>query len=74
MLWVVRDNGIEEIWAAIVSDDAFDAQAIAQRAHPKLNEKVPGRILRVEAIPRNENGKVTRNALRDALLSRVRAG
>ena len=67
-------NGIEEIWAAVVSDDAFDGQAIAQRAHPKLNEKVPDRILRVEAIPRNENGKVTRNALRDALLSRVRAG
>jgi len=36
-------NGIEEIWAAVVSDDAFDAQAIAQRAHPKLNEKVPDR-------------------------------
>ena len=67
-------NGIEEIWAAVVSDDAFDAQAVALRAHPKLNEKVPDRILRVEAIPRNESGKVTGNALRDALLSWVRAG
>ena len=66
-------NGIEEIWAAVVSDDAFDAQAIAQRAHSRLNEKVPDRILRVDAIPRNENGKVTRNVLRDTLLARVRA-
>lgn len=66
-------NGIEEIWAAVVSDVPLDVNAIVERAHPKLNEKVPDRILRVDAIPRNENGKVTRNVLRDLLLARVRA-
>jgi acyl-coenzyme A synthetase/AMP-(fatty) acid ligase len=64
-------NGVEEIWAAIVSDEPLDVNAIAERAHPKLNEKVPDRILRVDAIPRNDNGKITRNALRETLLSRL---
>jgi len=78
---VVRDvavvgvpvNGIEEIWAAVVSDDVFDAQAMGERAYALLNEKTPNRILRIDAVPRNENGKVLRSALRDTLLSRVTA-
>jgi len=64
-------NGIEQIWAAVVSDGPIDANAIAERAYPKLNEKVPDRIVRVDAIPRNENGKVTRGALRDVLMARL---
>ncbi len=64
-------NGVDQIWAAIVSDAPLDVDAIAARAHPKLNEKLPDRLLRVDAIPRNENGKVTRNALRDALMARL---
>ncbi len=65
-------SGIEEIWAAVVTDDPIDANAIGLRAHDKLNEKTPDRILRIDAIPRNENGKVTRNALRDQLVAKVR--
>jgi acyl-coenzyme A synthetase/AMP-(fatty) acid ligase len=65
--------GIEEIWAAVVSDEALDVQSLAERAFVRLNEKTPNRILRVDVIPRNENGKVTRNALREILLARVRA-
>jgi acyl-coenzyme A synthetase/AMP-(fatty) acid ligase len=65
-------DGIDEIWAAIVSEQPFDVQAMAQRAHARLNEKTPNRILRVEQIPRNEAGKVTRNVLREQLLARLR--
>lgn len=65
-------GGIEEIWAAVVSDAPVDAEAIAARAHPRLNEKTPNRILGIDAVPRNENGKVMRAALREALLARVR--
>jgi acyl-coenzyme A synthetase/AMP-(fatty) acid ligase len=66
-------GGIDEIWAAIVSEQPFDVQAMAQRAHARLNEKTPNRILRVEQIPRNEAGKVTRNVLREQLLARLRS-
>jgi acyl-coenzyme A synthetase/AMP-(fatty) acid ligase len=65
-------GGVEEIWAAVMSDAAVDAEAVAARAHPRLNEKTPNRILRVDAIPRNENGKVLRQQLRETLVSRVR--
>ena len=65
--------GIDEIWAAVVSKQPIDAQAIAERAQSRLNEKTPNRILRVDAIPRNENGKVMRGELRELLLSRVRS-
>jgi acyl-coenzyme A synthetase/AMP-(fatty) acid ligase len=64
--------GIDEIWAAVVSDQPIDAQAMANRAAERLNEKTPNRILRVDAIPRNENGKVRRGELRDLLMNRVR--
>jgi acyl-CoA synthetase (AMP-forming)/AMP-acid ligase II len=64
--------GIEEIWAAVVAEGPIDANAIAVRARDKLNEKVPDRILRIDAVPRNENGKVTRNALREQLIARLR--
>ena len=48
-------------------------RAMAERAFVSLNEKTPNRILRMDAVPRNENGKVTRGALRDILLARVQA-
>ena len=56
----------------MVSDQEIDANAMAQRAFPSLNEKVPDRILRVAVIPRNQNGKVTRSVLRDELIARLR--
>jgi acyl-coenzyme A synthetase/AMP-(fatty) acid ligase len=65
--------GLEEIWAAVVSDSPVDANAIAGRARDKLNEKVPDRILRIDTVPRNENGKITRNALREQLIAQVRS-
>ena len=69
----VSVGGLEEIWAAVVSEQPFDVQAMAERARLKLNEKTPNRILRVETIPRTESGKVTRDVLHDQLLARLRA-
>ncbi len=71
VIGVPNAAGIEEIWAAVVSDGDVDANAIAVRARDKLNEKVPDRILRIDAVPRNENGKITRNALREQLIARL---
>ena len=68
----VSVGGLEEIWAAVVSEEPFDVQAMAERARLKLNEKTPNRILRVDAIPRTESGKVTRDVLHDQLLVRLR--
>jgi len=64
-------NGIEEIWAGVVSDNAVDAPAMGARAYASLNEKTPNRILRIDAVPRNENGKVKRAELRELLVARV---
>ena len=65
--------GIDEIWAAVVCAEAFDAAAVIAAAKVKLNERAPDRVIGVPAIPRNENGKVMRNGLRDELLALSRA-
>jgi acyl-CoA synthetase (AMP-forming)/AMP-acid ligase II len=66
---VLNAAGIEEIWAAVVSDTELDARTMIEASRPKLNEKVPDRIIRIDAIPRNENGKIKRNELRELLRS-----
>lgn len=66
----VRD-GMDEIWAAVVATDDFDAQAIADRARTTLNEKLPTRILRVDALPRAQSGKLQRGELRRQLIERL---
>jgi acyl-coenzyme A synthetase/AMP-(fatty) acid ligase len=60
-------SGVEEIWAAIVSDQWVDAAAVTQIASVRLPDRTPNRIVQVEAIPRNEMGKIRRNELRDSL-------
>jgi long-chain acyl-CoA synthetase len=65
-------NGIEEIWAAVVSDATIDTRALAEASRPQLNEKVPDRIIQVEQIPRNANAKMQRNVLREQLLASQR--
>jgi acyl-coenzyme A synthetase/AMP-(fatty) acid ligase len=69
---VTNAQGIEEIWAAVVSDSLIDPQTIIAAARPRLNEKVPDRVVQVNEIPRAESAKVRRNALRDQLIAQVR--
>lgn len=68
---IMNANGVEEIWAAVVSDTLIDAAAIIDAARPRLNEKVPDRVIQVADIPRAENAKVRRFQLRETLLARA---
>lgn len=65
---VPTDNGIDEIWAAIVPSGPLDAQAILNAARVRLMERAPDRLFQVGRLPRGESGKVMRNAVRDELL------
>jgi acyl-coenzyme A synthetase/AMP-(fatty) acid ligase len=64
-------RGIEEIWAAVVCDGPVDGAAVIAAARASLNERAPDRIVAVDAIPRNDNGKVMRHRLREQLLTLV---
>lgn len=70
---VAGAHGIEEIWAAVVSDGLVDAQRLVAAARGRLNEKVPDRVVQVSIIPRNDMGKIKRSELREQLLARVRS-
>jgi acyl-CoA synthetase len=70
---VPNDLGIEEIWAAVVSDTLIDPRAVADAARPRLNEKVPDRIVQVTSIPRAESAKIRRGELREILKQKVKA-
>jgi acyl-coenzyme A synthetase/AMP-(fatty) acid ligase len=66
-----NSNGIEEIWAAVVSDTLIDPRSIIESARSKLNEKVPDRVIQVATIPRAEGAKVRRLELREQLKAKV---
>ncbi|HEY1933531.1 MAG TPA: class I adenylate-forming enzyme family protein [Acetobacteraceae bacterium] len=56
-------TGIEQIWAAIVARTRIDdtvLNAFCRRALPGMSPKI---IVQVKALPRNENGKLLRDAL-----------
>ncbi len=59
--------GIDEIWAGIVSSSPIDGERLLKAARAKLNERVPDRLFQIDAVPRNENGKVMRNVLRETM-------
>ncbi len=65
-------RGIEEIWAAVVTDAPPDVNAMILKAKEKLADRVPDVIVRVEAIPRNRMGKIEREKLREETVSRLR--
>lgn len=68
---VANAAGIDEIWAAIVSPAPLDGERLIRAARQKLNERVPDRLFQIDAVPRNENGKVMRNVLREELRRRL---
>jgi acyl-coenzyme A synthetase/AMP-(fatty) acid ligase len=67
-------RGIEEIWAAVVAVGPVDGPAVIAAARATLSERAPDRVIVVEAIPRNDNGKVMRHKLRELLLAAVADG
>ncbi len=60
-------DGLEEIWAAVVSEQWVDANAVKQVIGARLPERTPDRVVQVDSIPRNEMGKIRRNELREQL-------
>ena len=46
-----------------MTDPAFDFEAFKLRCRERLGIYFPEYVLRMQAIPRNENGKVVRAAL-----------
>jgi long-chain acyl-CoA synthetase len=67
-----RDGGGEDVTAAVVMRPGavFDAAALRDFSRQHLTAyKVPKRIVAVEALPRNQVGKVLRRVVRDDLTS-----
>lgn len=71
---ITNANGVEEIWAAVVSDMLIDPAAVIAAALPRLNEKIPDHVVQVPAIPRAESAKVRRFELREMLRARAQTG
>jgi acyl-coenzyme A synthetase/AMP-(fatty) acid ligase len=66
---IANAAGLDEIHAALVTDGQDD-RAVLDRVAPALRALVPGDInfIRLEAIPRNEMGKIDRARLKQAIL------
>jgi acyl-coenzyme A synthetase/AMP-(fatty) acid ligase len=57
--------GIEEVWAAVETRSEIDAAAMRAHCVQSLSaERVPVRIVRVAAMPRNAGDKIDRNLAR----------
>lgn len=61
-------QGVDEIWAALVSDQWVDPNAIKAVAAVRLPDRKPDHVVQVESIPRNEMGKIRRAELRETVL------
>ena len=64
-------QGVRRIAAAVVADDALDDGALLEALRASVDPVfLPRRIIRVPALPRNETGKLPREAVA-ALLRRA---
>ena len=61
-------DGIEQICAAVVSEQWVDPAAIRTAAAVRLPDRVPEIVFQLEAIPRNDMGKVRRKELRQSFI------
>jgi acyl-CoA synthetase (AMP-forming)/AMP-acid ligase II len=61
---VPDDMGITRVWAAIVPNGRVDMSAVHALCRERLRMRAPTSILQMEALPRNEAGKVLRDVLR----------
>ncbi len=60
-------SGAPELWAAIVMPGTFNADRLQKIFEDKLGGFAPDRLFRVDALPRNEIGKIQYKALRAIL-------
>jgi len=66
---VPTGSGIDELWAAVVVEPAARRATLTQDVGAQLGALAPRVLVAVDAIPRNDAGKVRR----DELIARVRA-
>jgi acyl-CoA synthetase (AMP-forming)/AMP-acid ligase II len=64
-----RSDGAQEIWAAVVLESGADPRAIADAV--KLGDRTLARLLVIDRLPRNANGKVMRRVLIELARSRL---
>jgi acyl-CoA synthetase (AMP-forming)/AMP-acid ligase II len=63
---VPNDLGVDELWALVVPNAAFDERALRAHCGQTLGEGLtPQRFVRVDRLPRNENGKIERHRLKE---------
>lgn len=60
---LARPDGTEEVCAAVVLDDNVDQNGIYSLARTRLGDRAPSRFFKLDALPRNANGKVQRHEL-----------
>jgi len=63
-------EGIEEIWAAVVGEGFVDPNAVLVVVGARMADKLPDRVVQVDAIPRNEMGKIRRQEVKAVLVQR----
>jgi acyl-coenzyme A synthetase/AMP-(fatty) acid ligase len=67
-------SGLDEVWIGLVAAPEFQLSAFQQdlQKHPRINELLLGagaEVVAVDAIPRNQLGKIERQQLRERLRS-----
>ncbi len=63
---ITNELGIEEIWSVVVVQGPWDEQRLRAHCESKLPPTfVPGRIIKVDSLPKNAMGKIERRALPD---------
>jgi acyl-coenzyme A synthetase/AMP-(fatty) acid ligase len=67
-------TGLEQIWAAIVSDQWVDAHGMREIVGARMPDRRPDHIIQVDSIPRNEMGKIRRHELRQDVLAKRNGG
>jgi len=60
-------SGVEEVWAAIVTSEAVDAEALRTSAAHMPHVFVPAHVVPMDRLPVNATGKVDRPRLKEML-------
>jgi acyl-coenzyme A synthetase/AMP-(fatty) acid ligase len=68
VLAVTQDTGVSVLVAAVEARGPFDSDALKRLCQERLGKTyVPAAIVQIDALPRNESGKVMRSALAAAI-------
>jgi acyl-coenzyme A synthetase/AMP-(fatty) acid ligase len=71
----VPDNqGVVQVWAAIVTNSPVDGDALQRLCTARLGELAPKFIVQMPNLPRNANGKVMTHVLVDAAKQHYQSG